>query len=431
MKLNPRVGALLSVLALCASVLVAGTIAAVPAASSSVSYEDCQAALGYPDRTEADVAWLNDCVHALRPYVAPTPTATPEATATPTPTASGPGPITTTTTTAPVTPTPTPALPLRYQVNGRWLYDPAGYRVIPRGVEQNFSTQGWLPNSVATEIGRTGANAIRILPHYTQGAGPNTIAQIEDQIKRGVNAKMMVDVAIDGGRDSAVFLRPEVKALLLKYQRYIVIHAKGESYESTEAAWVTASNAVIDSLRGAGITSPLYIMANQGGRNLPTLLHRAADVEAHDPLHNVVFGWQAYWGSNNAYQNQYACPTSPCTLTMALQAAAAATVPIQLGLIYRSDPQDNSSQVTPVSALMQQANELQLGWLWWDGRQGIDNLSFDGIMADGHWATPGMNGPCSSPCQPNLALGKMVAIDDPGSIQKTAIRSPWLLAQSV
>jgi hypothetical protein len=96
-------------------IAILGTAIAIPimspasADATSVTLAECQTALGYSDRTEADLAWLNACVHALTPpTVEPSPsvTTTPEPTATvePSPTAS-PTPEATT----PPVPSPTPS----------------------------------------------------------------------------------------------------------------------------------------------------------------------------------------------------------------------------------------------------------------------------------------------------------------------------------
>lgn len=379
-----------------------------PAADGSVLSvrDECAAALTYPSRAPADVEWLNRCVSAL---TYPTPTSTPSNTPSPSPSAP---------TTPSATPSPTqpPQSAPTYRTAGRFLLDPQGARVVVRGPEQALWQSGWLSPSFVTEIGRSGANAVRILPTYTTTpvcCGPAaTLGQIEDAIRRGINAHMLVDVAIDGGRDYTVYLRPEVKALLLKYERWIVIHAKGESYEGSDAQWTASSRQVVAAMRAAGYRAPLYLMSRHGGRNLPTLLAKGAEVVAADPQHNLVMGWQAYWGSNNGYQNQYACPTSPCTLPMAMAAAAAAPFPIQVGLIYHSDIQDGSSQTVPYSNLMRLAQELQLGWLWWDWRMTqSEQLTTDGIF--GHWTT----------------LGQDVAVTNANSIARTSVRTAFQQAQ--
>lgn len=418
-------GAILAILA----TLIAGFVFGGGRTANAITPEGCAAFLAYDDRTEADRVWLTQCEHATRPYSGPTgtPTATPSAEPTATPTGSTPGPITTTTTTPPTTPTPTPALGQSYITVGRELRDPNGDRVVVRGYEQNYSNEGWLPEYTATEIGKTGANTFRMLPHFLMGNGRYSLAQIEAVIQRGIAAHMLVDVAIDGGRGTdpaAVYLRADVKALLFKYQRNIVIHAKGEATEATGAAWVTNAKAVVAAMRAAGYITPLYIMGNTYGRNLPTILQYGQQVVDADPLHRIVFGWQAYWGSGNGYQNQYSCPDAPCTFTKAMAAIAAAPFPIQVGLIYRSDPQAGSNQTVDYSLLMRLAQELGIGWLWWDWRQGIDNATTDGYY--GHWAT--IQGCTGSPCVNGHPIGRNVAIDDPNSISRTSVRSSFMLA---
>jgi mannan endo-1,4-beta-mannosidase len=297
-----------------------------------------------------------------------------------------------------------------YRTNGRFLVDPGGSRVVVRGAEQVFWDATWLSTSFVAEVGRSGANTVRILPYYLRatptGEPPSTLVQIEDMIRQGINAGMLVDVAIDGGTDYAVYLRPEIRSLLRRYERWVVIHAKGESYEASDAAWAVASSTVVRALRGAGYRAPLYVMSRAGGRNLPTLLNQGAAVVAADPLHNVVFGWQAYWGSDQAYQNEYGM-----SLTDAMRRAAAAPFPIQVGLIHRSDPEQGSAQTIPYAELMGLSQELQLGWLWWDWRMGVDNLTTDGLF--GHWAGPGRD----------------VMVDNLYSVARTSVRTAFQQTQ--
>lgn len=354
---------------LTAGILVGAGLSASPAPVADPSIlsmrDECIAALTYPSRSPADMAWLEQCKHALD---FPTPAVTP--TATPT-----------------VQPSVPPAAAPTYRTAGRYLVDPQGARVVVRGPEQVLWQAGWLPNSLVSDIGRTGANTVRILPYYLQGTPTgeprDTLAQIEDQIRRGIAAHMLVDVAIDGGRDTSVWLRPEVRALMVKYERWIVVHAMGESYESTDAAWATRAKSVVSQLRAAGYRMPLYVMSREGGRNLPTLLARGAEVVAADPLHNVVLGWQAYWGSNGGYQNAYGM-----SLDTAFARVAAAGFPIQVGLTRHSDVQNpGDTQTIPYASLIQLAQANALSWLWWDYRMGVDNL-IDGVGQRTPWSGP-------------------------------------------
>lgn len=296
------------------------------------------------------------------------------------------------------------------------LVDPNGGEVTIRGVEQTFWEASWLPLSFITEMGKTGANATRLVLKYQEstptGDPALNIAKIETAIKLAINAKMLVDVAIDGGHNPSIYTRPEVLALLKKYEKYIVIHAKGEATENTDDSWASSAKSVIALLRSAGYVCPLYIMSREYGRNLPCLLNKAVEVLASDPLKNIVFGWQAYWGSGGYYQNKYGM-----TLDQALDKVAmirSQGVLIQIGAINHSDSQAGyGGQTVDWKLILTKALALKLGWLWWDWRMSEDDCTYDGIF--GHWRNQGLD----------------VCVNLAGSIAKSSIRTTFQSTQSV
>jgi hypothetical protein len=306
------------------------------------------------------------------------------------------------------TATPPPPAHTTYYTDGKVLRDPQGAEVLVRGVEQVYWTASWLQNSFIDQIATTGANTVRVLPYYHKatptGDPGSTLAAIEDSIRRGINGHMLVDVAIDGGTNADVYLEAPVLQMLLQYDSKIVIHAKGESYENTGAEWAANSKTIITKLRNAGYKAPLYILSTTGGRNLPVALQYGQEIVNHDPLKNIVIGWQAYWGSDNTYQNQYGM-----SLDTAMHQAASAAFPIQVGLGYRSDPDINPSATIPYSQLMSLAQNLRLGWLWWDWRMGVDQLTTDGTV------------------NTKTTFGHAVIDNDPNSISHTSVRTPFQL----
>jgi mannan endo-1,4-beta-mannosidase len=288
-----------------------------------------------------------------------------------------------------------------YQASGRHLLDPCGERLVVRGVEQMFWQTSWLSPWFVPEIAKTGANTVRILPQISAptptGEPPLSLATMEVLIQLGIQNHMLVDVAVNGGKDPSIYLRSDVKALLLKYEKNIVIHAKGEGYERTGAEWATNAKNVVSQLRSAGYKAPLYIMATNGGRNLPVILNYGTEILAADPLRNIVFGWQAYWGSSNYYQNLFGM-----TLAQAMAKVRDAPFPIQVGLLHVTD---GTSEAMNHSTVMADAQAYGIGWLWWDWRMDRNNLTTDGIS--GHWAT----------------YGQDVALTNPTSISRTAVRT--------
>ncbi|MGA4923558.1 hypothetical protein, partial [Bacillus subtilis] len=93
-------------------------------------------------------------------------------------------------------------------------------------------------------------------------------------------------------------------------------------------------------MRAAGYRSPLYVMSRGGGRQLTTLLNRGLEVQNADPLHNTVFGWQAYWGTNSSGGNYWANTANGMTLREAMIRVRDAPVPIQVGAIALADPNE-------------------------------------------------------------------------------------------
>lgn len=275
--------------------------------------------------------------------------------------------------------TPTVAGPIigvGYKVVGNKLTDPTGAPLRVIGVEQlywNSGPNGWNKPAFVTEMGKTGANMVRINPYYARntpdGAPRSTLAEVEDMIRRGINAHMLVEVAFDGGKDHTVYLRPEVKALLFKYQKFIAIHAKGESEENNATAWTNNATKVVKDLRGAGYTAPLFVLANGEGRMLSTVLSGCAAIQAADPLHSTMFGWQAYWGSSGFWQQQ-----NGMTLQQGFQQAGASSCAIQAGLMQHTD----GAETMDYQKAMDWAKQNGIGWLWWDWRMGSDSLSTNG-----------------------------------------------------
>ncbi len=334
----------------------------------------------------------------------------------------------------PTPPNPTPTAPV-YRTSGRFLFDPQGAKVVVRGPEQNFGGGlSWINNEFVTEIGKTKSNTVRIIPHYqidtAFGGTRNTIEDIEDQIRRGINAHMLVDFALDGGKQISSWVRPEIVALIKKYERYLVLHLKGESYESTDAAWRDVAINEIGQIRAKGVQCPVYILAREGGRRLPCILNiDSSDTQTPkrsfgqeivdaDPLHNVIFGWQAYWGMVPPTSLDYVAggwqDNFGMSLRQAFQYCRDAPFPIQIGMIKHSDHQDPelSDLEVPYAAMMDLAKTYELGWLWWDWRMGIDDLTTDGYY-------PNWDG----------SLGSEVMVTATGSVFNSSVRTPWMLNQ--
>jgi mannan endo-1,4-beta-mannosidase len=295
---------------------------------------------------------------------------------------------------------PAPTASATMRTSGRRLLDSCGNIFVVRGVEQIFGKElpegnDWL--GLLNQIAATGVNAVRIL------AGTDTLALSDvDELLNAVTAHDMVAyIAPYGSEGGAWLAHPEVKAMLAKHERNILIDAFGEPTFDDRGRFVAESTSSLRRLRGLGYRVPLTVTANQFGRDLPSLLDLGPEILAADPLHNTVFGWQAYWSSNGYYQNTYGF-----SLEEAVSAAAAAPFPIQLGLDRVTD---FPSDVTADFGTLMSATQAQgIGWLWWDWYNPYGNENSLTVDGSANHLT---------------ATGRTVMSAHPASVQKTAQRA--------
>jgi hypothetical protein len=254
-----------------------------------------------------------------------------------------------------------PSAPESYDTlhtSGRRLLDTCGNPFVTRGVEQVFGNQ--LPQGndwagLLEQIAASGVNAVRIL------AGTDTLSLADvDNLLNVVKEHGMVAYVTPYGDDAMRWLEgQDVRAMLAKHEKYILIDAFGEPTFDDREKFLADSMDALRTVRSWGYRVPLTVTANQFGRDLPSLLEFGEQIIAADPLHNTVLGWQAYWGSNGYYQEHYGM-----SFEEAVDTIAGAPFPIQLGLDRITD--FPSAQTADFATLMTKTREHGVGWLWWD-----------------------------------------------------------------
>lgn len=257
--------------------------------------------------------------------------------------------------------------------SGRQLLDTCGNPFVVRGVEQIFGDQ--LPQGndwvgLLDQIAASGVNAVRIL------AGTDTLGTADvDSLLDAVAEHGMVAYVTPYGSNHMHWLEgQDVREMLARHEKYILIDAFGEPTFDDRARFVTDSIDAIRSVRSWGYRVPLTVTANQFGRDLPSLFELGAEIIAADPLHNTVLGWQAYWSTNGYYQDRYGM-----SFAEAVDTIAGAPFPIQLGLDRITD--FPSTQTADFGTLMSATEAQGIGWLWWDWYNPYgdeNNLSNDG-----------------------------------------------------
>ncbi len=295
------------------------------------------------------------------------------------------------------------------QVQGRYLYDTCGNRLVVRGIETGYwwapSQANWLPALIDT-----GANAVRILWQHDK----MTWADVDDTLATLTRAGVVVywsigtipaGHGITDYKDLNYWNIADVKQIYQKYKKWIVLDAVQE-YDGNDTQWRDNAITRIRQLRSWGYDGPLDVISNMSGRNLPTLLAHGAEVEAADPLHKTIFGWQAYWYETGhpdwangwTYQGEYGM-----TLTQGIEAVASQTFPVQIGIEKWTEMTE--TQYLDYVGAMAAAQQRGVGWLWWNWAPGGvgNNLTPDGIALN--------------------ALGEQVVNTDANGIRNTSHRA--------
>lgn len=315
-------------------------------------------------------------------------------------------------------------------VNGRYLADGAQNKVILRGVNMGSLWSDGLGINELPEIEKTGANAVRLVLQTesdNSNIAPMTAAQIEPMILYCLGKKMipvLVWYGATGTGNSADGLNKAVdwwrskdmKALLLKYQRSIIVNIANEPADETvsEERYTEASINAIKAMRRAGFGCPFMIDAPNWGHDAAFFVRKGPALMEADPLHNLVFSVHAYWTVNGG-----AGSYSDADIAGFLTNLAAANLPVVVGEVAWGLEQDGKDMTDyrnydaiNYRLILKLCGEKDLGYLVW--QWGFINPAGSGNA--GCMTTNGTFGGLTSP-------GREFAVTLPYSIKNTAKRA--------
>jgi hypothetical protein len=290
-------------------------------------------------------------------------------------------------------------------IEGRHLYSAAGEKVVLMGVNEMFVwTDDKSGERLLPEIAKTGANCVRLV--WIEEEGNKDI--LGELIDNCVDQQMIampechsatgewdkLDVCINFWKD------PALMESIQGNKKWTLINIGNEvgNHQVTEIQFKDGYKRAIDSLRGWGYTVPLVIDASTWGQNVDMIFATWEEIQAHDPLHNVLFSVHSYWGDTRNYNR-----------------VASESVNKGLPVIIGEGP---SPTRYPTCEMLDYETGLEvcalneIGWLPWSwggvaGNHCVPNfdLAMDGVFGD--WLT-------------SHAADMMV--DHPNSLMRTSIR---------
>lgn len=289
-----------------------------------------------------------------------------------------------------------------FYVAGRFLYTPQGEKVILRGVNVMNVVSDKTGEKSLPEIEKTGANVVRMMWMSWGGYGDKLDTLIGNCIKH--NMIPMIELHDATGKwhmlDSTVayWLRPDVKNVLIKYQKYLLLNIANEAGTATvtNKDFAEKYSGLVRKLRDGGLNMPLVIDAANWGRNEDYLLSNAEALLNADPLRNLIFSWHI-WDSGIAEER--------------IKTAIDRSIDLNINLLIGEfAPMEVKCKCCiPYKYILQYSQQKQIGWLAWSWGPGNSDC-------------PEMDMTKTVAYNTLHDWGLEVAVTDPNSIKNTAVR---------
>jgi hypothetical protein len=294
-----------------------------------------------------------------------------------------------------------------FYVDGRFLYDKCGERVILRGTD--VMTAWWDYGGATTfpELAKTGANCARIFWQVDQYLPP---AHLDATIQNCINNDMIPMVGLWNATCDWSQLQncvnywtsPSIVAVVQKHEQYFLLNIANEPGDSsvTDQQYRDAMASAITQIRNAGIICPLVLDPAGCGRGENYIFNNAEYLIDFDPLHNLIFDWHPWDAVPEGGSAQ--------RIKTAIDTAISLNICFIIGEF--ADKGVDLSRRTEWEYIMRYTVEHDIGylpWVWWccGTPAGGHSIVYDKIY--GHW---------------NLPWGEEVAIKSPYSIAGTAVR---------
>jgi mannan endo-1,4-beta-mannosidase len=196
-----------------------------------------------------------------------------------------------------------------FYTQGRYLYDRLGNKVVLRGVNKMsvWDEKDPTGNIYLPEIRKTGANSVRIVWLIKNQGIPTDLNILDALITNAKQNRLIPMIELHDATGNwnrlqelvRYWVQPGVVNLIQKHQEYLLVNIGNEvgGYEDKVSAnqFIDAYTNAIQTIRAAGINTPLVIDSADDGKNLDLLDATAPTLLDTDPDHNLLFSVHLYW----------------------------------------------------------------------------------------------------------------------------------------
>jgi mannan endo-1,4-beta-mannosidase len=331
-----------------------------------------------------------------------------------------------------------------FYTKGRYLYDRQGNKVILRGVNKMSVWENNDPtgSSYFPEIRKTGANTVRIIwairKDLKSGTTDTDLTQLDTLITNAKANRLIPQIELHDATGDwnrlpelvAYWTQPAVINIIKKHQAYLLVNIgnevggndiKGNDLVS-EAQFIEGYISAIQTMRSAGIQTPLVIDASDSGKNLERLDATADRLIAADPRKNLLFSVHLYWSISDGADANF--------IRSKLQKSVNLGYPLIVGEFSRfggyagQDSTDNTKSKSMCSpngeidykTILKECHQHEIGWYAWEwGPGNTKGNPPDPLCAVMDMTTDGL----FNNIKPGWA--KEVAISSPYSIKNTSV----------
>ncbi|MFZ5985816.1 MAG: discoidin domain-containing protein [Bacillota bacterium] len=298
-----------------------------------------------------------------------------------------------------------------FRVQGRFLYDKAGEKVVMYGVNE-MSVWGDIDGDVALpEIRKTGANAVRLVWSITAPARKLDILIYNCRKNNMIPMVELHDATGDWSKLTALvdyWVSPEVVEVIKRHQEYLIINIGNEVGQTvSEADFKAGYETAIKRMRNAGIHVPLVIDGGDWGKDINVLQAAGPYLINADPDHNLMFSVHMWWPYMWGYSDQRVIDEIKQSVDMGL--------PLIVGE-FGHQWEATTNGAIPYKTILEQCHLNEIGYLAWSWGPGNQPQTFLDMTTDGTFDT--LRG-----------WGLEVCITDPHSVKNIAVRPASMLKE--
>ncbi|RCX17535.1 mannan endo-1,4-beta-mannosidase [Anaerobacterium chartisolvens] len=269
-----------------------------------------------------------------------------------------------------------------FKVEGRFLYDNTGEKVILYGVNKMsiWMDKDGVPSF--SEIAKTGANSIRIV--WTMDG----TAEELDTVIRNCRAEHMIpmvelhDATGEWSRLPSLvdyWVRSDIVEVIKKHQEYLLVNIGNEvGNQVSDADFKSGYKTAVSRMRAAGIHVPLVIDASSYGQNIDMLQSCGPYLISEDPDKNLMFSVHMWWPYMWGNTDQRVIDEIAESVNMNL--------PLIVGEFGHIWDETEAGKI-PYKTILEECYKNEVGYLPWEWGPGNNPQTFLDMTTDGTFDT--------------------------------------------